>query len=348
MTPRQRQNVSPSKADALATQPRTLEHAQRRLMLAGALILAAFSAGCAHGPAAAARSTVACAATSTWLEPASRKTVPADALIARAAAADIVLLGEAHDDADHHRWQLHTLAAIHGRRPAMVIGVEMLPRSAQAALDLWVAGTLSEEDFLVAVNWEKSWGFDPGLYMPLFHFARLHRIPVVALNVERTLVARVARDGWASVPIAARQGVGDPAPPADAYRQSLKGVFGAHTREPNRAANQAQDRGSGGASDGRLARFIDAQLIWDRAMAEAISAAASSHPGAVVVAIAGTGHLAHRWGIPHQLADLDAPPIIVLLPVAQADTCALATDLADAVYVFPPPAGATMKSDAYR
>ncbi len=230
----------------------------------------------------------------------------------------------------------------------MVIGVEMLPRSAQAALDLWVAGSLGEEDFLVAVNWQKTWGFDPRLYMPLFHFARLHRIPMVALNVDRSLVARVARDGWASVPTAARQGIGDPAPPADAYRQSLDDVFRAHTGDPNRAADQAQDPGSAGASDARLARFTDAQLTWDRAMAEAISAAASSHPGAVVVAIAGSGHLAHRWGIPHQLADLGSPPTIVLLPVAQADACALAADLADAVYVFPPPAGAAMKSGAYR
>ena len=34
----------------------------------------------------------------------------------------VVLLGESHDDAEHHRWQLHTIAALFGHRPDMVLG----------------------------------------------------------------------------------------------------------------------------------------------------------------------------------------------------------------------------------
>src|SRR4051812_25118982 len=53
---------------------------------------------------------------------------------------EVVLLGEEHTNADHHRWQLHTLAALHAQRPRMVIGFEAFPRRAQPVLDQWVAG----------------------------------------------------------------------------------------------------------------------------------------------------------------------------------------------------------------
>ena len=38
--------------------------------------------------------------------------VAPDALLDEMAKREVVLLGEQHDEADHHRWQLHTLAAL--------------------------------------------------------------------------------------------------------------------------------------------------------------------------------------------------------------------------------------------
>ena len=36
----------------------------------------------------------------------------------------IVVLGESHTDADHHRWQLQTLAGLYGHNGRMAIGFE--------------------------------------------------------------------------------------------------------------------------------------------------------------------------------------------------------------------------------
>ena len=116
----------------------------------------------------------------------------------------VVLLGESHASVDHHRWQLYTLAALHGRAEKIVIGFEAFPRRLQPVLENWVAGKLSAEAFLKESEWRRVWGFDPALYMPLFQFARLNRIPMIALNVERKLVSRVGKHGWASVPILER------------------------------------------------------------------------------------------------------------------------------------------------
>ncbi|MCU0895368.1 MAG: ChaN family lipoprotein, partial [Rhodospirillales bacterium] len=163
----------------------------------------------------------ACTTPGGWFDPATGRGIGEAEVLGRASAARTVLLGEVHDDPDHHAWQLTVASALHAHGRPLVIGVEMLPRSAQPALDAWTAGRSSEAEFLKAVRWTETWGHDPELYLPLFRFARDRHIPMLALNVEQTLVAKVARNGWAAVPVAERQGVGDPAPAAEAYRRSL-------------------------------------------------------------------------------------------------------------------------------
>ena len=101
---------------------------------------------------------------------------------------DVILLGEDHGNADHHRWQLQTLAALHVLKPRMVIGFEAFPRRLQPVLDRWVAGELSAQEFIAQSDWHKVWNFPPELYLPLFEFARVNRIPMLALNVERNVI----------------------------------------------------------------------------------------------------------------------------------------------------------------
>ena len=121
---------------------------------------------------------------------------------------DVVLLGEQHDEDDDHRWQLQVLAALHAQRPDMVIGFEMFPRRAQPVLDGWVAGNLTVKQLLEQSQWDSVWKLPPELYLPLFQFARINRIPMVALNIDRKLTRTIAEKGWDAVPAAEREGVG--------------------------------------------------------------------------------------------------------------------------------------------
>ncbi|MBF5096303.1 ChaN family lipoprotein, partial [Azospirillum sp. INR13] len=112
----------------------------------------------------------------------------------------------------------------------------MLPRRLQPVLDRWVAGELTESEFLKETDWRTVWGFDPAFYLPILQFARLHRLPVVALNVERPLISRTARNGWAAIPEADREGVGNPAAPTETYRNRLTETLAAHDRSESQAA----------------------------------------------------------------------------------------------------------------
>lgn len=248
------------------------------------------------------------------------------------AAQDIVLLGEQHDDATHHAWQLEVLGALHALRPDMALGFETFPRRVQPALDRWVAGTLSEAEFLKEADWDSVWRLPAELYLPLFRFARMHRLPMIALNVERSFTEAVARSGWASVPTERREGVARPAPPGAAYRATLRIVFESHEKRRAGEATQADPA----LDEAKFERFVEAQTLWDRAMAEALAARLAGPGRPLVVGILGTGHVQHGHGVPHQLRALGVTRIGTLLPFDVGAHCSPpAPDIADALFAVP-------------
>lgn len=297
-----------------------------RLPIIAALLLMS-TAACSSPQDGDAKKAARCGEPGLWLTATKAGVAPTDpvTLLERAAAQQVVLLGEAHDSAEDHRWQLHMLAQLHSRRPQLAIGFEMFPRRLQPVLDQWVAGTLTETEFLKRAEWDKVWVYDARDYLPLFHYARMNHIPMLALNVERSLVEAVGKQGWDAVPAAQKEGVSRPAAPTPEYRKTLRAVFDHHP---------AKQRG-----EESFPRYVEAQTVWDRAMAQPIADHLKKQPGALVVGILGAGHVRHGHGVAHQLKDLGVDRVGSLLTWDQADACAgIAPGLADAVYVVKAPA----------
>jgi uncharacterized iron-regulated protein len=270
-----------------------------------------------------------CAPVGSWVVPGGGK-VSETEVIARAAKRSVVLLGEMHDNADHHRWQLQVLAALHAMHPDMVIGFEMFPRRVQKALDQWVAGELSESQFLVASDWNAVWSTDANLYLPLFQFARMNRIPMVALNIDTRLRRAVSAKGLSGVPESEREGVTAPATPSSDYLDYLLPIYSEHERDGKKKGEAARD-------DPDFRRFVESQQLWDRAMAQAIHAALDrpdrperSGGRPLVVGIMGSGHIKYGYGVPHQLKDLKVTDVGTLLPWNSGSSCV--AGLADAVF----------------
>ncbi|ADO42460.1 ChaN family lipoprotein [Ketogulonicigenium vulgare] len=267
--------------------------------------------------------------TAIWTNAAGARLTHAG-LIHQMAPAPAVLLGERHDRADHHLWQMHVIAGLAAHRP-VVVGFEMFPARLDPVLAEWVRGALSEAEFLERAAWGTSWGFPSDLYMPIFRLCRDLRLPMVGLNVPRALVRAVGAHGWDGVPQAEREGLTPAAPSPMAYRAFIFELTGG-ARE-GRAAKSADDP----AFD----RFLRAQEVWDRAFATHILRAARAHPGAQVIGVIGMGHLQHGGGVSHQLADLGLPGSRVLLPVAEGDTMP-APGAADAICQLPRQLAATL------
>ena len=72
------------------------------------------------------------------------------------------------------------------------------------------------------------WGFESAHYLPLFHFARLNRIPMLALNVERNLIREIVRTGVDAVAQTIREGIGRPAAASQTYLRELHAIYLEH------------------------------------------------------------------------------------------------------------------------
>jgi uncharacterized iron-regulated protein len=260
-----------------------------------------------------------------WVYPASNE--KRDDVLAALAKHGVVLLGEQHDDAEHHRWQLHTIAALFSHRPDMVLGFEMFPRRVQPVLDRWCKGELNETTFLREVDWPQIWGIAGELYLPLFHFARMHRLPMLALNVDRATSRRITAQGFDFVPSAEREDVGNPAPASSSYRDRLFAWFKKHPAAGEDARADSEP----------FERFVRAQLFWDRAMAEAIAGARRGGRRPLVVGIMGSGHVEYGDGVPYQLAALGVDDVATALPwCADTDYPAAPPRIADVLFGVAP------------
>ena len=183
--------------------------------------------------------------------------------------------------------------------------------------------------------------------MPLFQFARLNRIPMIAMNVDRKLVSQVGQKGWASIPPSEREGLSDPAPASPAYQRDLARIYamkkmmppgmdpgsippGMPMPEPDEAALDAAMK------EPEFNRFVEAQLTWDRAMAEALAGAKRKFSNATIVGVLGSGHVQEGYGVPHQLKDLGVTVQTSLIPVTTDAACKLVgTSYADAIFTLP-------------
>jgi uncharacterized iron-regulated protein len=273
-----------------------------------------------------------CLAPAAWYAPdggAARPEKGAD-VIASMARRDIVLLGETHNSADDHAWQLATLGALHMLQPRMVIGFEAFPRKAQPVLDKWISGELTEKQLLEQTDWEQAWGWPAELYLPLFRFARINRIPMQALNIDSKLIQAISAKGWDAVPDAQKEGVTRPAAPSPSY---LDDLFDAYRLHPER-----EGAGKGRRDDPDFLRFVDSQTTWDRAMAQGLANAVRTNRDTgrtLVVGIMGSGHIRYGHGVAHQLRDLGIDNIGMLLPVPARSDCAGLDGIADAVFAVP-------------
>lgn len=224
-------------------------------------------------------------------EPSSGRYVDEAALSAAVAAGDFVLLGETHDNPDHHLLQARLVRAAMaaGRRPALAF--EMLTADQQEAVDAALARAPKDPDALAkAVGWKTSRWPEFELYRPIFAAGLEAGTPIVAANLPSATVKQIVSKGADVLdePTRARLAREEPLPPAvleelrEDMRESHCGLA-----LPERA----------------LDGLVLAQRARDAKMAERMLAAGEAR-GAVL--ITGTGHVRRDRGVPAVLSK-DAP-----------------------------------------
>ncbi len=115
-----------------------------------------------------------------------------EAMAADLAKADIVFVGEQHDDPNTHRLELAVIEALAMRGRSVILSLEMFERDAQEPLDHFAMGHMAEDEFLKV---SRPWPRYATDYKPLVDFAAARDWPVVAANVPRPIASEVAKGG---------------------------------------------------------------------------------------------------------------------------------------------------------
>jgi uncharacterized iron-regulated protein len=146
-------------------------------------------------------SQVALAAQSSYVpqrvyDSGDRKFADFETMLAEVAKADVVFVGEQHDDPNTHRLELAVLEGLARRRGSMIVSLEMFERDVQEPLDHLLMDHLPEDEFLKI---SRPWPRYVTDYKPLVDFAISKEWPVVAANVPRPIASEVAKSGFTAL-----------------------------------------------------------------------------------------------------------------------------------------------------
>ncbi len=200
---------------------------------------------------------------------------------------DFVLLGEKHDNPDHHRLQAAIVQAIGGRR-GLAAAFEMLEENDQSAVDASLQEHPNDPDALaLAVQWSRSGWPEWAFYRPVFAAVLAQHLPIVAANLPHGLARGIAFHGPGVLSEATQHELGLDQPLPDALNQSL--------------LDELRDTHCGQLPETMLGGMAAAQRARDGMLAERMVAA--DHGGGALL-IAGAGHTRVDRGVPHRLAQL--------------------------------------------
>lgn len=227
-------------------------------------------------------------------------------LVAELAGADQVLVGERHDNPDHHalqRWLLEKLAQ---RREQGSLLLEMLNPDQQekvARVQASIERGQWPADLPAALGWQKGW--DWTLYAPVVEYALTQPYPLLSANLDRAEIM-------------------------DIYRRK-PGLTGTATTERVRQELLAQIRVShcNMLPEAQLPAMLAVQQQRDRRMAERLEAAPKP-----AMLLAGAFHARRDLGAPLYLGDQgDARSALVLMLAEVGET--IRSEQADFVWYTP-------------
>lgn len=226
----------------------------------------------------------------------------AEQLLDELARADVVCVGEEHDNPHSHWAELRILQGLIERRSMtgrqLGVGLEMVETTKQEVLDRFVRGEIEADELESELDWKASWGWAYAYYRPQLELARDRGVQLVALNVPRELPRAVSRKGVDSLDPQQHKRLPELDLADHAHREWFKKQMHGHP-SPHASADN----------------MYAAQVVWDEGMATAAAKWLGDEiPGKQLVIFAGGGHCWSR-AIPKRLSRRTHARIATVRPI---------------------------------
>ena len=248
-----------------------------------------------------------------------------ESMLADIARADVVFVGEQHDDPNTHRLEAAMLDGLRRRRVTLALSLEMFERDTQGGLDTYLSSGIAEKEFLES---SRPWPRYATDYRMLVEMAKANGWPMIAANVPRRYASSVAKTGLTALdtlsPTERSWVAADLRCPRDAYFDRFAKTMSGHD-------------GAGDAQQQTTERYYFSQCVKDETMAEAIATGFDQYNRKLVVHVNGAFHSDFGQGTAERVRRrLNGRRVVVVsvLPVKDLDALAPAgEDLARADYL---------------
>ncbi|MBV7550246.1 ChaN family lipoprotein [Pseudomonas sp. PDM26] len=212
-------------------------------------------------------------------------------LVERLAVTPRVLVGEQHDNPDHHALQLWLLRELAAQRPQGSLLMEMLNPDQQARVDAAQAATRAGQppaDAFTALAWQANW--DWSVYGALVTYALRQPYPLLAANLDRAQIMQIYRQ-----------------------RPVLTGAASTTQQVQATLLEDIRESHCGLLPEAQMPAMLAVQQQRDRHMAERLMEAPLP-----ALLLAGAFHVRKDLGVPLHLKDLGAGEGNAVLILAEA------------------------------
>lgn len=252
--------------------------------------------------------------------------------------AEIIIIGEQHDDAMGHAFQLAVTEDTLARWPRAMLSMEMLERDHQMLVDDYLEGYITQEFFVRRAGIAR-WGGREGSwddwFQPIVDAAKDASAPVIAANAPRRYVrlARTHGYGYLRRMSRERREMFDipPRVPCGTYRARFYDVMLSMRDHSTDDDNDDDGNGNGvmpGPADQHPVQddVIDAmfrsQLVWDATMARSIVRARPTRERKVIHLV-GRFHMDFEGGLVMELRRLRPGSHILTISMSPIDAAHL-------------------------
>lgn len=253
------------------------------------------------------------------------------AMVSDAASADVVLIGEEHDNAAAQALAAELWEEILDRTGSAALSLEFLSRDQQVQVDDYLAGIIGPEN-----EYGKQERYPAG-HVRMIDAAREEGRPVIAANAPRRYVRAVARrgaDALGGLPEDRLMLVVVPdEPPGGRYKERFVALMSGPSSHGHAHADQGDE-----ARQRMVERMFLSQAIWDATMADSIARGleAGHRP---VVHVVGRFHVDHEGGTVQMLRKLRPGARLVVISFGESEGDDEETSpRADYVLTLPPAA----------
>ncbi|WP_162903047.1 ChaN family lipoprotein [Taibaiella koreensis] len=126
-----------------------------------------------------------------------KKETTIEAIAAGIGSGEVLVFGEQHDDSIGHLMEKKVLEALYAKQGnAVMLAMEMFHRDVQYILDEYLAGLISEKNF---VKEARAWDSYKTDYKPAVEFAKEKHLRVIAANAPSRYTNMVTRNGLSAL-----------------------------------------------------------------------------------------------------------------------------------------------------